>query len=52
MFFDEPDEQIRQELQKFEEALGDMYFPELALARKRKQWRWLIEQHEQTHLVH
>ena len=60
MFFDDPDErlrlvtpdEIREELKKFEDALGEMYFPGLSLARKRHEWRWLIEQHEQTHLVH
>ena len=47
-------EQVQEDLKAFEESVRDMEkdFPELALARRIANQRWLIEQYENEHLTH
>ena len=62
MFFDElfdkPEpptpEQLKHELKAFGDSVREIKrdFPEIARAFEIHQQRWLIEQHEQIHLIH
>ena len=57
MFFDQPEwltpEQLEQNLKAFEESVRGIEkdFPELVLARKVKNWRWLIERYESEQII-
>lgn len=62
MFFDElfdkPEpptpEQLEQDLRAFKQSVREIKrdFPEIALAFKIHQQRWLIKQHESEHSIH